>query len=232
MDRGSSVSWSQVLCSSCQDEIRTRGWRPRHHDLLRGKIAEIRCPRCRASLQQLKDHHTSVRVLPWRWSTDPERAEITRQHEAAHTVIGERLGLVLDEVRVEAAQPVDLSGHSLECSGAIDWQLHPGDEVNEAALAAMLFAGPAMATEHLRTHGRDTPEALLDVAYSGAADLASLSTTLGRQAPDTVYDQGQADANRLITTYRDEIHAVAGALAHAGRLKRPEVLAAMKQASR
>ncbi|TDD01288.1 hypothetical protein E1181_25630 [Saccharopolyspora terrae] len=219
------VSWAEVLCGDCAQDILARGWGPRHQPLLWG---ETSCTGCATNLGRLAREARGEGFQIAHWSlTVPEGAERwrTAQHEAAHAVLGERNGLIVTNAQIASSREM-VGGVEKELNGHVHFDFPEGG-VPLSNLANGVHAGWAVDRLWLKSLGLegDLP-AQLDAAKGAAADMAAIGTY--DPAPD-VHVQAMRDTDAQVLEYRDEITAVQEELLRSTRIDGDAVRHAMQR---
>lgn len=225
------VRWSDVLCELCAHQIVSGGWRPRFFGLLKNDLAEVRCGGCREVIKRLlNQHHDGLVVSPYTWLDQASKQELASWHEAAHAVLGEHVGLRVDQA-VVGKSAAAVAGSETELGGRVVWDLTDGPSVSVADYAAVCTAGAVVEARWLRERGWNTPENLLDVAFGSTYDMEMIANCADAVTDDT-FAQGRADAANLIADQWHEIEDVSEELRRRGRLDRDAVKCAIRDGRR
>ncbi|QIZ36126.1 hypothetical protein [Saccharopolyspora sp. ASAGF58] len=221
---GATVRLVDVICNDCQHDIMKQGWGQRFLPLIERDFSQ--CDRCAETVDATCQRFgTSELVLakPLPFLTEDERREYIAVHEAAHAVVGEHLGMVVESVVVEKHESV-AAGRVIPAAGVTEWAI---DSLRASTLgdyAAMTVAGMQANQRWLASRGQDTHPNRLEVAAGGNGDILSLEHAVdGRFPMRQVMKEARASADTVISGQWDQITAVARAVLANGRMDRDQV---------
>lgn len=218
------VTWADLLCVDCTQDILAHGWGPQHQPLLRG---EATCTACAMNISRLVRRADGAGFDVRHWSlTVPEGAQQWRvaEHEAAHAVLSERNGLTVTKAQIEPA-PVNLGGTERELTGHVLFDFPEGG-APLPNVANAIHAGWAIDRLWLKDKGLDGDVAAqIDVAKTAAADMVAIDFG----TDPAVHVQAMRDADAQVLEYRGEIAAVKDELLRNRRMGGDAVRQAMQR---
>ncbi|WP_190824751.1 hypothetical protein [Saccharopolyspora pogona] len=219
-----------VICNDCQVDIVKDGWGQRFLPLIERDFSQ--CNRCaeiiNATCQQLGTSDLTL-AKPLSFLPEPDRREFAAVHEAAHAVVGEHLGMVVESLTVEKHDSV-AAGHTVPAAGAVEFDFESLRASKLADYAAMCVAGMQANQRWLAARGQDTHPNRLEVAAGGNGDILSLETAVdGRLPMRQVLRDARSLADSVITDHWGQITSVARAVLVNGRLDRDQVRDVMHQ---
>ncbi|MGI8308058.1 hypothetical protein [Saccharopolyspora hattusasensis] len=220
-----NARYADVICDSCQYDIMKNGWGQRFVPLIRKDFRH--CQDCIDRVDAMRAKlgtHDVVIGLPLPFLSEDERREYTAVHEAAHAVVGTRLGMTLDNVVVGEHESDLAGGFTANVTGAAYFDVPSLEASTLNDYAAMVTAGVVANERWLVERGQDTHPNRLDVAYGGSGDALALEAAVNGNVPmRQVMKTGRADANRVIAEHWAQITTVARELLTNGRMDGDQV---------
>ncbi|MEV5539195.1 hypothetical protein AB0L13_20245 [Saccharopolyspora shandongensis] len=225
------VRLHEVICPNCQSDIMREGWGTRFLPLLRRDFSG--CERCvdyiKALTRELGTPNLKVKAAP-SFLDDNEQREFTAVHEAGHAVVGERLGIRMEFIKV-GTEDQDIEGTSFQSNGRVRWEVDALQTVTVRDFVAMSLAGVQAEYRLLAERGLDTHPNRLELAFGGAGDALEIEKSVDGRWP---LAEVRRDARRLtegvITEHWGQITAVARAVLAKGQLNRDQIREAMNTA--